>query len=42
VFQFAIDGIPAGNNFYSVEISHRGELQYSEDQMRDGIVATLG
>jgi hypothetical protein len=42
VFFFTVDGVPAGKDFYSVEISHRGELQYLEDELREGIVATLG
>lgn len=42
-FPFAIEGIPQGSKFYTVEVSHRGGLTQTEDELRSGGLAfTLG
>lgn len=41
-FNFALDDVPSGKNFYSVEISHRGALEYSEDDLTAGIELSIG
>jgi hypothetical protein len=40
VFDFEVEGIPGGHDFYGVAISHRGRLQYRRDQL-DGQVLKL-
>ncbi|MFB8394055.1 hypothetical protein [Streptomyces yangpuensis] len=35
-FPFAIEGIPQGAKFYTVEVSHRGGLTQTEDELRSG------
>jgi hypothetical protein len=39
---FTVDGVPAGKGFYSVEVSHRGQMPYSEDAMHSPISLSLG
>jgi hypothetical protein len=39
---FTVNGVPAGKNFYSVEVSHRGQQQYNEQQMHSPISLSLG
>ncbi|WP_079189182.1 hypothetical protein [Streptomyces kebangsaanensis] len=42
-FPFTVDDITPGSKFYTVEISHRGGLTKTEDQLREGELAfTLG
>ncbi|MEW1697825.1 hypothetical protein [Streptomyces sp. NPDC091278] len=42
-FPFAIEGIPQGSKFYTVEVSHRGGLTQTEEELRSGGLAfTLG
>lgn len=41
-FNFTVDDIPEGSKLYSVEVSHRGALTYSEDEMKAGLAFTLG
>lgn len=41
-FTFAIRDVPAGLKFYSVEVSHRGKLHYSEEQLGQALHLTLG
>jgi hypothetical protein len=42
-FQVAVSDVPAGEGFYSLEISHRGQVQLSEEEARTGAFsATLG
>lgn len=41
-FDLAVDHIPAGRSFYKVEVSHRGGVQYTEQQMKQGVSLTLG
>lgn len=41
-FPFKVTDIPSGLGIYSVEVSHRGAIQYKEPRMRkDGIVMGL-
>ncbi|WP_157995657.1 hypothetical protein [Thermomonospora amylolytica] len=42
--EFAIDSaaVPEGHDFYGVEVSHRGRVQYTRDQLRTPIMLTLG
>ncbi|MGW4197187.1 hypothetical protein [Streptomyces sp. NPDC005004] len=42
-FPFTVDDITPGSKFYTVEISHRGGLTQTENQLREGDLAfTLG
>ncbi|MEV5934789.1 hypothetical protein AB0L56_19145 [Streptomyces sp. NPDC052079] len=42
-FSFTVDDIPPGSKFYTVEVSHRGGLTQTEDELRAGGLAfTLG
>ncbi|WP_051365092.1 hypothetical protein [Rhodococcus sp. JG-3] len=41
-FPFMVDGVPAGEAFYEIEVSHRGGLTYDEAEMREPLVFTLG
>jgi 2',3'-cyclic-nucleotide 2'-phosphodiesterase (5'-nucleotidase family) len=44
VYVFAVDNVPKAS-FYSVEVSHRGQLHYSYDQMQSSdwtVAMTLG
>lgn len=43
VFPFTVDDIPPGSKFYTVEVSHRGGLTQTEDELREGgLDFTLG
>lgn len=42
-FALTVDGVPAGHDFYQVEVSHRGKIAVSDEEARAGEVAlTLG
>ena len=41
-FAFDVTNVPAGQQIYSVEVSHRGELQYNRDQLDQPLALTLG
>ncbi|OZF40834.1 hypothetical protein CH296_00290 [Rhodococcus sp. 14-2496-1d] len=41
LLSFAFD-VPAGSDFYKVEVSHRGEVTYPADQARSGVFMTIG
>ncbi len=41
-FSFSIADEPGGSKFYSVEVTHRGAMQYSEDQLKSGVGLSLG
>ncbi len=41
-FALDVDGVPEGSAIYSVEVSHRGRVQFTRDQLRDVIDLTLG
>jgi len=41
-FDFTVSDVPAGEKFYGVEVSRRGVVQYTEDQMRAGVTLSLG
>lgn len=38
---FIVKNVPAGKGFYGVEVSHRGRLQYTESEARQGLKLTL-
>ena len=42
IFTFVVRDVPKGNRFYSVEVSHRGGVQFSEAQLREPLLMTLG
>lgn len=41
-FPFTVADVPAGEDFYGIEVSHRGRLQYTEAKMREPLALTLG
>ncbi|MFL0577741.1 hypothetical protein ACH0BZ_00010 [Dietzia sp. 179-F 9C3 NHS] len=41
-YTFGFEGVPAGESFYVVEIQGRGQLVYTERELRDGVDITLG
>lgn len=41
-YSFVVRGVPAGLEFYGVEVSKRSRVQYSEEQLRTGVTLSLG
>jgi hypothetical protein len=41
-FTFAVKGVPTGKKFYGVEVTHRGDVQFTEQQLKAGPTLTLG
>ncbi|HMT49659.1 MAG TPA: hypothetical protein PKC36_05900 [Dietzia sp.] len=41
-FTFGFEDVPSGASFYVVEIPGRGQLTYTEDELRAGVDITLG
>ncbi|WP_345383275.1 hypothetical protein [Pseudonocardia yuanmonensis] len=41
-FTFTVPDVPAGEDFYQVEVSHRGTLTYTADELRSGLGLSLG
>ncbi|MGW3608922.1 hypothetical protein ACWD6N_03385 [Micromonospora sp. NPDC005163] len=41
-FNFTVKDVPTGKNFYGVEVSHRGKVQYPEQQLFGAFALTLG
>lgn len=41
-FGFTVTSVPGGHDFYGVEVSHRGRVQYAADALADGVTVTLG
>lgn len=41
-FTFEFSDVPAGGSFYLVELPGRGQLTYTEDELRAGVDITLG
>lgn len=41
-FTFEFPDVPAGGSFYMVELPGRGQLTYTEDELRAGVDITLG
>ncbi len=39
---FTVTGVPAGEKFYGVEVTHRGRLQYTAEQLAEPLALTLG
>jgi hypothetical protein len=42
VFGFTVTGVPDGQQFYAVEVSHRGELRYTRSDLDTALTLTLG
>lgn len=42
VFTFAVAGVPSGANFYGIEVSHRGRVQYAEADLTKPLKLSLG
>lgn len=42
VFTFTVYGVPAGHDFYGVEVAHRGKLTYSAEQLRNPLQLEIG
>ncbi|MFF0245027.1 hypothetical protein ACWEU6_37065 [Streptosporangium sandarakinum] len=42
VFPFSLSNVPAGQKFYGIEVSHRGRLQYTAEQITNSLQLTLG
>lgn len=41
-FIFGFSDVPSGGSFYLIELAGRGQLLYTEDELRSGIEITLG
>lgn len=41
-WRFTVADVPAGAGFYGVEVTHRGALQYTEQELRSPISLSLG
>lgn len=41
-FPISVNNVPVGHDFYSVEVSHRGEINYPADALKRPISVTLG
>jgi len=41
-FTFTVPDVPAGEDFYRLEVSHRGTLTYDADELAAGPMVTLG
>lgn len=42
IFPFTVEDVPAGESIYSVEVSHRGEITFKEDEAEVGLTLSLG
>lgn len=42
VFGFTVADVPEGHSIYSVEVSHRGELQYARADLNSALALSLG
>jgi hypothetical protein len=40
-FVFTVDSVPGGQQIHSVEVSHRGDLQYTRAQLDQPLALTL-
>lgn len=41
-FPFTVADVPGGGDFYGVEVSHRGKVQFKSEQLREPVELTLG
>ncbi|ACV79227.1 hypothetical protein [Nakamurella multipartita] len=41
-YPFSIADIPGGHDFYEIQVSHRGGLTYTEEELRSGVALSLG
>lgn len=42
VFSFTVNGVEAGADFYEVEVSRRGGITFSQEELEQGVGLTLG
>lgn len=42
VFSFTVSDVEGGHDFYSVEVAHRGTIEYSQQELTKGIKLSLG
>lgn len=42
VFAFTVKNVPSGQQFYGVEVAHRGRVQYPAEQLAKPLTLTLG
>ncbi len=42
IFFFTVTGVPTGLQFYGIEVSHRGRLQYTAAQLATPLALTIG
>lgn len=42
VFPFDVEKVPSGAKFYKVQVSHRGEMSYTEEEARGRVEVSLG
>lgn len=42
LFHFTVTGVPAGQQFYGIEVSHRGRVQFTASQLAAPIELSLG
>lgn len=42
IFPFTVEDVPAGESIYSVEVSHRGEISFKEEDAEVGLSLSLG
>jgi hypothetical protein len=41
-FPFTVSDVPSGEKFYSVEVTHRGGMDYKEEGLKNGVELQLG
>ncbi|TCC21653.1 hypothetical protein [Kribbella sindirgiensis] len=41
-FSFTVTDVPGGQEIYSVEVSHRGDVRFSREQLNEELALTLG
>lgn len=41
-FIFTVTDVPGGEKFYEVEVTHRGGINFTEEEMRHGVSLSLG
>lgn len=39
---FTVTGVPGGEEFYSIEVSHRGEVRYTRGDLNEPVLLSLG
>jgi hypothetical protein len=41
-FKWAVEGVPADSEFYSVEVSNRGEVNVTREELQEGVTLRVG